>query len=460
MRLSNEVHSGMLESDVFDGMSDGILLFRALDTVKTRRIANMPKKIPSLSATDVSKSKPKEKDYKLADGDGMYLLVTVSGGKLWRYDYRFNGKRKTAALGQYPSVSLADARQRRDETKKLLANGQDPSAIKRAQKQVGGDRTADSFEIIAREWFNSFKEQWTPGHAKNLIGRLEREVFPYLGHLPIEEIKAPDVLKVLKRIESRGILETAHRVKTIISQVLRFSIAHGYRADRDCTVDLKGAIPPATAKHFAALTDPKDVAGLMRAIDGFKGSFVVKCALQLAPLLFCRPGELRHMEWAEVDLEHAELNVPVERLKLKTQTKLARKGQIHLIPLSSQAVQILRELHPLTCHSKYVFPGHRSPLRPMSENAVNAGLRRMGFSGDEMTGHGFRATARTILDEVLRIRPDIIEHQLAHAVKDPNGRAYNRTAFIDDRRKMMQQWADYLDNLKVTAKVIPISRAA
>lgn len=420
----------------------------------------MPKKIAPLSATDISKSKPKEKDYKLADGDGMYLLVTVSGGKLWRYDYRFDGRRKTMALGQYPAVSLAEARQRREDVRKLLANGVDPASVKKAQKQAGEDRAADSFEVIGREWYSAYQQQWTPGHATKLLSRMEKEIFPYIGATPIEEIKAPDVLKVLKRIESRGILETAHRVKTIISQVLRYAIAHGRRADRDCTADLKGALPPASAKHFGALTDPKDVAPLLRAMDGFSGSFVVKCALQLAPVLFCRPGELRCMEWAEVDLDAAEWNIPVEKMKLKAQTKLDRKGQYHLVPLSSQAVQILKELHPLTCHSKYVFPSHRSPLRPMSENAITAALRRLGYTGSEMTGHGFRATARTILDEVLGFRPDIIEHQLAHAVKDANGRAYNRTSFLGDRRRMMQVWADYLDGLKAAAKVIPLRKVA
>jgi len=419
----------------------------------------MPKKIAPLSATDISKAKSKEKDYKLADGDGMYLLVTVSGGKLWRYDYRFNGKRKTMALGQYPAVSLADARSRREDARKLLANGIDPSNFKKAQKQAGEDRAADSFEVIAREWYSAYKGQWTAGHAKNILGRLEREVFPYLGSIPIEEIKAPDVLKVLKRIESRGILETAHRIKTIISQVLRHAIAHGRRADRDCTADLKGALPPASTKHFSALTSPKDVAPLLRAIDSFNGSFIVKSALQLAPMLFVRPGELRGMEWAELNLDAAEWNIPVERMKLKTQTKIDRKGQFHLVPLSSQAVQILKALYPLTCHSKFTFPSLRTPLRQISENTVNSALRRLGYTGDEMTGHGFRATARTILDEVLGFRPDIIEHQLAHAVKDANGRAYNRTSFLKDRRQMMQTWSDYLDGLKVGAKVIPLHRA-
>ena len=420
----------------------------------------MPKRIVPLTDIQVNKAKPKDKDYNIYDGGGLFLLVTTTGGKLWRFKYRFNGKERRVAFGSYPEISLADARKRREEARRLVANDIDPGEVKKAQKQAGEDRAANSFEVIAREWYSRFQNQWTPGHAVKLLSRMEREIFPYIGAMPIEDVKALDVLKVLKRIESRGLLETAHRVKTIIGQVLRYAIAHGRRADRDCTVDLKGAIPPAIKKHFAALTDPKDVAPLLRAIDSFQGSFVVKCALLLAPMLFVRPGELRGMEWAEVNLDEAEWNIPVERMKLKNQTKQDRKGQFHLVPLSSQAVDILRDLHPLTGHSRYVFPCHRSPLRPMSENAITAALRRLGYSGSEMTGHGFRATARTILDEVLGVPPDIIEHQLAHAVRDVNGRAYNRTSHLPARRKMMQQWADYLDGLKVGAKVIPLHKAA
>jgi len=456
--LSTPVYIGMLESTFFGDIFSAIYPQSKLGIPKTEESA-MPKRIVPLSDIQVSKAKPKDKDYNLFDGGGLYLLVTTTGGKLWRMKYRFEGKERRIAFGSYPEISLADARRRKEEARKLVANGTDPANAKKAQKQAGEDRAANSFEVIAREWYGAFQDQWTPGHATKLLSRMERELFPYIGSMPIEEIKAPDVLKVLKRIESRGILETAHRVKTIISQVLRYAIAHGRRADRDCTADLRGALPPARAKHFGALTDPKEVAPLLRAIDSFQGSFVVKCALQLSPMLFCRPGELRGMEWAELDLDAAEWNIPVERMKLKNQTKQDRKGQFHLVPLSSQSVQILKELHPLTGHSKYVFPCHRTPLRPMSENAITAALRRLGYTGSEMTGHGFRATARTILDEVLGFRPDIIEHQLAHAVRDANGRAYNRTSFLKDRRQMMQQWADYLDGLKAGAKVIPLRQA-
>lgn len=409
----------------------------------------MPKRIVPLSDIQVNKSKPKDKDYKLNDGFGLYLLVTTSGGKLWRFDYRFDDKRKVLALGAYPAITLAEARQRRDDAKKLLANDVDPGQIKKAQKQTGRDLRENTFEVIAHEWHEKFSAQWTPSHAETTMDRLKRDVFPWLGDKPVSGIKPPDILAILRRVESRGALETAHRVRTICGQVLRYAVATG-RADRDSAADLRGALPPVKEKHHAALTDPKDVGDLLRAIDGFKGSFHVKCALKLAPMLFVRPGELRQMEWQELDLENSQWNLPAEKMKMK---------QPHIVPLSKQALAILRELQPLTGSGRYVFPCHRSPLRPMSNNAINAALRRMGYTSDEMTGHGFRAMARTILDEVLQVRPDFIEHQLAHAVRDPNGRAYNRTAHLAERRKMMQQWADYLDGLKAGAKVIPFKRA-
>ena len=280
--------------------------------------------------------------------------------------------------------------------------------------------------------------------------RLTRDVFPWLGVKPVGEVKPVDLLAVLRRVEGRGALETAHRVRTICGQVLRYAVATG-RAERDAAADLRGALPPTQERHHAAITDPKEVADLLRAIDGFKGTFHVKCALKLAPMLFVRPGELRQMEWLEIDLEAEQWNIPAEKMKMK---------QAHIVPLSMQAVTILKELHPLTGFGRYVFPCHRSPLRPMTNNAINAALRRMGYTSDEMTGHGFRAMARTILDEVLQVRPDFIEHQLAHAVKDPNGRAYNRTAHLVERKKMMQLWADYLDGLKAGAKVIPLRKMA
>jgi len=402
----------------------------------------MRKRIVPLSDVKVRNSKLKEKDYKVSDGQGLYLLVTTTGGKLWRLDYSFVGKRKTLALGNYPSVSLSDARQRRDDAKKLLANGVDPGAIKKAQKAATVAEAENDFEVVAREWHGKFSGTWSACHSETTMGRLQLDVFPVMGARPIAEIKAPELLAMLRRIESRGALETAHRVRTICGQIFRYAVATG-RAERDPAADLKGALPPYKKNHLAAITDPKDVAPLLRALDSHKGSFVVKCALQLAPLVFVRPGELRQAEWTEIDLDAAEWNIPAERMKMKV---------AHLVPLSSQAEEIFRELKLLTGNSRYVFPSGRSFARPMSNNAINAALRRMGFGTEEMTGHGFRAMARTILDEVLQVRPDFIEHQMAHAVRDPNGRAYNRTAHLAERRKMMQTWADYLNELKTGVK--------
>ncbi|GFE57744.1 integrase arm-type DNA-binding domain-containing protein [Geobacter sp. AOG1] len=409
----------------------------------------MPKNIQPMTEMRVKTAKPKEKDYKLADGGGLYLLVTTTGGKLWRCDYRHNGKRKTAAFGAYPAVSLTDARQRREDAKKLLANGVDPGEVKKAQKAATVAESENSFEVVAREWHSRQKTIWTEGHAERTMQRLERDIFLTLGNRPIGEITPPELLAVLRRIESRGAHETAHRARFVCGQIFRYAVATG-RAERDPSADLKGALTPVKVKHHPAITDPKEVAHLLRAIDGYKGTFVVRCAFQLAPLLFVRPGELREAEWSEFDLDAAERNIPAERMKMRV---------AHLVPLSRQAVEILRELHALTGRSRYLFPNLRSFHRCMSDNTINAALRSMGFDKDTMTGHGFRAMARTILDEVLQIRPDIIEHQLAHAVKDPNGRAYNRTAHLAERRKMMQTWADYLDGLKSGAKVIPLRKA-
>jgi integrase len=398
----------------------------------------------ALNDTKIRNIKPSEKQLKLFDGGGLFLFVTLQGSKLWRLKYRHEGKEKLLAFGAYPEISLADARQRRDEARKQIANGIDPGAVRKAQKQSETAET-ETFEVIAREWYNKFNPMWTPGHATAIKSRLERDLFPWIGKRPIIEIKAPEILTTLRRVEDRGALESAHRIRTIAGQVFRYAVATG-RAEHDPSVDLRGALPQPREKHHAAITDPKEVAPLLRALDGYQGHFIVKCALRLAPMLFVRPGELRHAEWVEIDLDEAIWNIPGSKMKMK---------EPHLVPLSKQAVDILRELQPLTGASKYVFPSGRSFARPMSNNAILAALRRMGYDKDTMTPHGFRAMARTILDEVLQVRPDFIEHQLAHAVRDPNGRAYNRTAHLLERRKMMQQWADYLDELKASAKVIP-----
>jgi integrase len=408
----------------------------------------MPKRIVPLSDMQVSKIKPQPKQITLFDGGGLFLLVTPSGGKLWRFKYRVEGKEKLLALGAYPEISLAEARVRKGEARKQLAHGVDPGALRKAQKQADTEET-ETFEVIAREWHTKFTPTWTTGHADTIMSRLERDLFPWIGKCPIAGIKATDLLAVLHRVESRGALESAHRIRTIAGQVFRYAVSTG-RAERDPSGDLKGALPQPGEKHHAAITDPKEVAHLLRAIDGYQGHFVVKCALRLAPMFFVRPGELRNAEWAEVDLDEAVWNIPAHKMKMK---------QPHIVPLCKQAVAILTELKELTGASRYVLPSGRSFARPMSNNAILAALRRMGYDKDTMSGHGFRAMARTILDEVLQVRPDFIEHQLAHAVRDPNGRAYNRTAHLVERRKMMQQWGDYLDELKAGAKVIPFQTA-
>ena len=409
----------------------------------------MPKRIQPLTELQVKVAKPREKEYKLSDGLGLHLLVTPSGGKLWRFQYPFAGKQKAVAFGAYPAVSLSGARKQRDEAKSLLVAGVDPAGARKAQKAATVSKSADSFEVIAREWFGHFRETWSEDHAGTIMARLEQNVFPWVGAVPISELEAPEVLAVLRRVQARGALETAHRIRGIIGQVFRYAIATG-RARRDVSADLKGAMPQPITQSHAAVTDPAEVAQLLCACDSYRGTVVVRCALQLAPLVFLRPGELRHAEWVEFDLEKAEWNVPIARMKLLKAEKIerSRKGDAHLVPLSRQAVEILRELQPLTGRSRYVFTGGRSYARCMSENAVLAALRRMGYDGDTMTGHGFRAMARTIMDEVLEIRTDIIDHQLAHKVKDANGEAYNRTKFLPQRRAMMQTWADYLDGLK------------
>ena len=409
----------------------------------------MPKRIVPLTDMRVKKAKPQKKAVMLFDGDGLYLLVAPSGGKLWRLKYRFENKEHRLALGTYPEISLADARQRREEARKQIAHGIDPGAVRKARKQADA-AAVETFEIIAREWHTRFTKTWTSGHAVTILSRLERDLFPWIGKRPIAEIKAPELLMTLRRVERRGALESAHRIRTIAGQVFRYAVVTG-RAEHDPSGDLKGALPQPGEKHHAAITDPKEVAPLLRAIDGYKGHFVTKCALRLAPLLFVRPGELRHAEWVEVDLDHTTWNIPAHKMKLK---------RAHLVPLSHQAVEILTELQQLTGASKYVFPSGRSSSRPMSENSVLAALRRMGYDKEAMTGHGFRAMARTILDEVLQVKPELIEHQLAHAVSDPLGRAYNRTAHLEERREMMQLWADYLDGLRQGAVVLPMKRRA
>lgn len=403
----------------------------------------MPKRVLPLTDLQVKNAKPKEKDYKLTDGGGLYLLVTPSGGKLWRLDYRFDSKRKTLFLKSYPEISLSDSRKSRDDARSLLANGVDPGAIIKAQKaqeQIIKELDSNTFEKVAREWFSKNEPVWSDSHINTVKSRLERDVYPFIGTRPIKDISRGDIITLIRRVEARGTVETADRIKQYCGQIFRYALNLELIPANPVT-DMRDVLSKREAGHHAAITDPKQLAGLMRAIDEFDGSFVVKSALRIAPLVFVRPGELRQMEWVEIDLEQEQWNIPAHKMKMKVP---------HLVPLSKQVVDVLKHLQPLTGDGKYAFPNHRTKERPMSEVALLAALRRMGYSDEEMTVHGFRATARTIMDEVLQIRPDFIEHQLAHAVKDPNGRAYNRTAHLDERKKMMQQWADYLDELKAS----------
>jgi len=387
--------------------------------------------------------KPKDKPIKASDGGGLFLWIMPNGGKWWRLHYRFEKKQKLLSLGVYPDVSLKDARERRDEARKQLAAGIDPGENRKAVKAAKAERGANTFEVIAREWIQKQASLWTETNKSKVTKRLEKNVFPWLGKQPIEDITAPELLKVIERIENRGVIDTAHRALQTCGQIFRYAVASG-RAKFDPTPNLHGALTPVRKKHYASITDPKKVGELMRAIKDYQGDLVVRYALRLAPLVFVRPGELRNAKWAEIDFEKAVWLIPAERMKMKA------NGD-HIVPLSRQAIEILTELKAITGKRELVFPGTLTSKRAISDNTINSALRRMGYTRQEMTGHGFRAMARTILDEVLHVRPDYIEHQLAHAVRDPNGRAYNRTAHLPERKKMMQDWADYLERLAANA---------
>lgn len=400
---------------------------------------------------------PDGRGNRLTDGDRMYLQLTASGGKLWRINYRFGSKDKTLSLGQYPEVTLAEARRRRTAAREKLAAGIDPGEAKKAEKRTQRLNAENSFEAIAREWHAKYASTWSDSHGDRILRRLEVDAFPWIGGRPMANLAPPDVLDILRRVEKRGALETAHRLRGNVGQVCRYAVATG-RAERDVTVDLRGALPPVQPEHMAAITDPKEVAELLRAIDGYTGTFPVICALRLAPILFQRPGELRFAAWGELDLDGGTWEIPGARMKRRKHAKAT--GGAHIVPLSTQAIAILRELHALTGDGHFLFPSIRTRTRPMSENTINAALRRLGYDGETMTGHGFRAVARTIMVERLRIPAEIVEAQLAHAVKDPLGRAYDRTVFLDQRRQMMQKWADYLDRLKAGAEVIQLTAAS
>jgi len=401
-----------------------------------------------LTDTAIRNAKTKDKPYKLSDEKGLYLLINKAG-KYFRFDYRYAGKRKTMAFGVYPDVKLVDARKKRYDARRLLQNDVDPAQYKKETKAIQKESVENSFENVAREWFTKNKHIWTEGHSKTIISRLELNAFPWLGAQPVSSITAPALLVVLRRIEDRGAIETAHRVKQICSQVFRYAVATG-RAERDPSADLRGALSPAKSKRMATITDPKQIGELLRAIDGYEGHLITRCALKLAPLVFVRPGELRHAEWHEINFEQADWKIPEEKIKMRTP---------HMVPLAAQAIEVLKELEPLTGERRYVFPSLRTSARPMSNNTVLAALRRMGYAKEEMSGHGFRAMASTILHEQ-GWPSDVIERQLAHSERNSIKAAYNHAQHLPERRRMMQAWADYLDTLKNGngGKIIPLKR--
>lgn len=383
-------------------------------------------------------ARAREKSYKLADGGGLTLLINPNGSKWWRLRYRFGGREKMLSVGVYPDVPLKNARDKRESIRKLIASGVDPSAKREAEKVA----QAETFAAIAAEWLDLQRKSFSEATLEKAEWTINDLLNPFIGGMPIRSITAADILALLRRLEARGKHETAHRTKQRAGQIFRFAIATG-RAERDPTADLRGALAPIVSSNHAAVTDPKGVGELLRAIDGYKGQPVTECAMRLAPLVFVRPGELRAARWEEFDLEakEPEWRIPAARMKMKDQ---------HIVPLSKQAVAILRELQPITGPNGYCFPSLRGSNRPMSENAITAALRRMGYTGDQMTWHGFRTIASTLLNEQ-GWNPDLIELQLAHQERNAVRDAYNRAQRLPERRKMMQAWADYLDALRASA---------
>lgn len=405
----------------------------------------------ALTELQVKNAKATDKPLKLSDGGGLFLLVQSSDpkdSKYWRLAYRFAGKQKTLALGVYPAISLSDAREKREAARKVLANGADPSEVKKAQKAAIVALAENSFEIVAREWLSKFSKNWKESHTNTISVRLVNDVFPWLGARPIGEINAPELLAVLRRIESRGALDSAHRVRAYCGQIFRYAIATG-RAQRDPSADLKGALPPHKGKNLAAITEPAQIGKLMHDIDGYAGTFIVRCAFKLSPLVFLRPIELSRAEWAEIDLDKAEWRIPADKMKMKA---------LHIIPLPTQAAAILREVYDLTGTGKYVFPSVSSSTKPMAKNTILAALRSMGYTKEQMTAHGFRHMASTLLNEQ-GFNADAIERQLAHKARGVRA-TYNSAEYLPERRRMMQHWADYLDGLKAGAEVIPLHKKA
>ncbi|AME26253.1 tyrosine-type recombinase/integrase [Burkholderia sp. PAMC 26561] len=397
----------------------------------------------ALSDASIRNAKAGPKPVKLSDGGGLFLLLNPNGSRLWRLKYRFAGKEKLMAFGAYPDVSLKDARESRDDARRQLAAGHDPGEARKASKAAATARACNSFEVIAREWFELTKAKWESEYANLVLRRLESDIFPLLGGRPIAEITPLELLTVLRRIEQRGANDLTRRVLQKCGQVFRYAVVTG-RAPRDPTTDLRDALKPVQKQHYASIQDPKAVGELMRAMRDYLGAFETKCALLLGILTFVRPGELRKAEWLEFDREQAEWRIPASRMKMKEQ---------HIVPLSTQALAVLNDLHVATGHGRYLFPSIRTSSRPMSENTVNAALRRLGYTREEMTGHGFRSTASTLLNE-LGWPSDAIERQLSHGERDEVRSAYNFAEYLPVRRTMMQAWADHLDTLERGARIV------
>ncbi len=402
-----------------------------------------------LTNVQVQQAKAREKPYKITDERGLYLEVSPNGGKWWRFKYCFAGKEKRLSLGVYPDIDLKTARARRDDARKQVANKIDPSQQRKAEKATRLEEAANTFEAIAREWHAQRKNVLEKSTLDGIMMRMEKHLFPWLGDKPIARIEAPDLLEVLRRAESLALADTPRRLRQYCGQIFRYAIVTG-RAKRDPASDLRGALKPHKAKHHAAVVEPKAVGGLLRAIDSYSGEPATCAALKLAPLVFVRPGELRRAEWSEFDLDYAEWRIPAARMKMR---------EAHIVPLSRQAVTVLRELHFITGKWNYVFPSIRSKSKCMSENTITGALRRLGYTTDDMTAHGFRSMASTLLNEQGWHR-DAIERQLAHAERDGVRAAYNRAEYLGERRKMMQAWADFLDGLKTGAEVTLIFKKA
>ncbi|MBV1899841.1 MAG: tyrosine-type recombinase/integrase [Cycloclasticus sp.] len=400
-----------------------------------------------LNALIIKSAKPKDKKYRLSDSGGLYMEVTPSGGKLWRMKYRFLKKEKLLSFGAFPIVTLKEARLYRDEAKSLLSKGIDPSVVKKELKESKLAASKNSFKAVTQEWISKNSTKWSSSNTNNVSKRLEQHVFPHIGNKSISTITAPDLLTVINRIEKTGTIYTAHKTLQNCGQVFRYAMATA-RCTTDPTTALKGALPPTQPKHHASITDPKKIGALLRAINGYEGNFITQCALKLAPLVFVRPGELRHAEWQEVDIEKAEWRIPAEKMKMKA---------VHIVPLSKQAIAILEDIYTVTGHGKYVFPSVRTNTRPMSENTVNAGLRRLGYTKEEITGHGFRSMASTLLNEQ-GWHWDAIERQLTHAERNSIRAAYNYAEHLPERIKMMQHYADYLDGLANGADIVSINK--